>query len=690
MPQNSYLADVKIVAVKVGGADYKTTDNATAAVPTLAALLADTENVIGSFNTQTDAETGMNHIENPLWLSLHKVNGEDAGTLAAANDQVGGSTFRSELRTGECTLGENFAIAVVPVIEPFGGKLLGDHETVVAPETAYASNLSVEKTITSATDSTLIDGAEDTVYVNYKTLFDTAAYGADTAGDITLKYQAPDADGAINNGAAVSKQVKLGANSMAQFNSVAVDTEADAAFFDPAKLLPGTAVTVSINLWRDGAAAGVQNADADDPDVFDSVSFTWTVSEEDYYKLFLDDTVVFRSSDAAEDHTNVLGYALPGTIDFANVTFYTNHAASTTKADAAWSVKNEFNVLKAYAGTWHDLAGETVDTKTAVSAAAGDGFCLKAASHTGGGGGGSVAAQYPVTVSSAAHGSVKADKSTAFAGATVTFTVTPEDGYQLKNIVVTDANGKEISVSKSGSSRTITMPNSAVTVKATFSKVRLSAEETGVADWLICDVHGAYISGYTDGTVKPQGNITRAEVAMIFYRLLKNKDVTITASFADVPNGAWYAEAVNALANIGVIKGVDGDTFEPARSITRAEFATIATRLANTAEGKAEFTDVPETYWAYGNIATAAAYGWVDGYADGTFVPTGNITRAEVAAIVNRMIGRTADEAHVHANPDKIEQFTDLQDASKWYYFDVVEASNAHDFTKEDGAETWN
>ena len=928
IPQNSYLADVKIVAVKVGdpAADYKTTENAAAPIPSLAALLADTANEIGAYSTQAvaavadDPETtdvdetvaaGMNHIANPLWLKLLKVNGADVASLPAANDQTGGSTFRFELRTGDCDLGESYAIAIVPVVKSYSGKLLGDHEDVTAPATAYASNISVEKTVTSETDSTLIDGANDNVYINYKTLFDTTAYGSDAAafdGYAKLAYKAPDADGVINSGAEAEKQITLGANGMGKFNSLAIDTEADTAFFDPAKLLPGTEVTADLYLWRDGAVSGLNAATADDPDAFDTVTVKWTVSESDYYALFIDDAVVIRSSDATTDHTNVLGYAIsaaPETIDFTNATYYTNHSADMKTADAAWSVKTGFNFLKTYADTWYktgatrmvidstaktmaglaagdslyptyeyaklqrvtttngvaaeaetigyarmifgkiDLSnafvyeteeaaqvtapygeaytgatktafkdtadlylldgwfgtaataasaavdgtitgvtqksdvyslkehvnyvtfmdGETtigygildtdaatvltaldftavpftaakpeigtenetaaknmtftgtdaykkagrtlngwylndktfendaVDTTAEVTAAAGDVFYLKstASSFGGGGGGGSAAVtQYPVKTAEPAHGNVKASVSAAEAGTAITFTVTPEDGYKVEGVVVTDASGKEIPVTlNADGTYKLAMPASAVTVNATFSKVRETPEDTGVADWLICDAHDAYISGYADGSVQPQGNITRAEVAMIFYRLLKNKNVEITASFTDVPEGAWYAQAVNTLASIGVIKGVSADTFEPMRSITRAEFAAIATRLAKSTEGKATFTDVPETFWAYGSIAAAAAYGWVDGYADGTFAPMGKITRAEVAAIVNRMTGRAADEAYIKANPDQIKQFTDLQDASKWYYLELIEASNAHDFSKETDTETW-
>ncbi len=164
-----------------------------------------------------------------------------------------------------------------------------------------------------------------------------------------------------------------------------------------------------------------------------------------------------------------------------------------------------------------------------------------------------------------------------------------------------------------------------------FRRYRAAPEETGVAGWLITDAHISYISGYPDGTASPQGNITRAETAMIFYRLLRDPDVAVTVSFPDVAPDAWYAGAVNVLGSLGILQG----------------------------------------------------------RTDGSFDGGAKITRAEVAAIVNRMLGRAADEAYILANPEKLTQCPDLQDPNAWYYPDMVEATNRHDFTVVDGVETW-
>ncbi len=217
-----------------------------------------------------------------------------------------------------------------------------------------------------------------------------------------------------------------------------------------------------------------------------------------------------------------------------------------------------------------------------------------------------------------------------------------------------------------------------------------SPADTGVADWLITGDHIVYLRGYDDGTISPNNNITRAEVSMIFYRLLLKPQVEIVKTFPDVKDNEWYATAVNTLANLGIVNGYDDGLFHANNPITRAEFAAIATRFAKATGGAVNFADVVSNHWAYGNIATAADYGWVTGY-EGMFRPADRITRAETATIVNHMLGRAADQEYVLANSDKIKYFPDLQDATKWYYFDMVEASNEHDFTHDkDGVEKWN
>lgn len=213
--------------------------------------------------------------------------------------------------------------------------------------------------------------------------------------------------------------------------------------------------------------------------------------------------------------------------------------------------------------------------------------------------------------------------------------------------------------------------------------------DTGVADTLETENHVAYLNGNANGTFCPEGNMTRAQAAQMFYNLLLDQEVEITVTFQDVPEDAWYAQAVNTLASLGILNGVKDGQFAPNRSITRAEFAAIAMRLANPVpEGSNPFSDVQEGDWFYDQVVGARSYGWINGYKDGTFRPNSTITRAEAATLVNRMLARTADTAYVDANGDSLRQFPDVK-RSDWFYYAVMEAANAHDYTKTDSGEVW-
>ena len=214
-------------------------------------------------------------------------------------------------------------------------------------------------------------------------------------------------------------------------------------------------------------------------------------------------------------------------------------------------------------------------------------------------------------------------------------------------------------------------------------------DDTGVSDWLITGEHVQYLKGYGNDLFGPTDNMSRAQVAQMFYNLLKDKDVPITVSFTDVPADAWYAESVGVLASIGILNGVGGGRYEPTRSITRAEFTAIAMRFARVDTSGADiFPDVNADDWFYDVVVSAVTYGWINGYADGTFRPNNTIARAEVTAIVNRMLGRSADKAYVDAHGDELTQFTDVSQYY-WAYYEIMEATNAHDYTQKGGTETW-
>lgn len=215
-------------------------------------------------------------------------------------------------------------------------------------------------------------------------------------------------------------------------------------------------------------------------------------------------------------------------------------------------------------------------------------------------------------------------------------------------------------------------------------------DDTGVSDLLDTENHNQYLFGYPEGTFGPDQNMTRAEVAQMFYNLLVDKNVAITASFEDVPADAWYAKSVNTLASMGIISGVGENRFEPERSITRAEFTSMAMKFTKGAlDGTNVFSDVRSGDWFYEAVVGSIQYGWIEGYEDGTFRPENWITRVEVTSIVNKMLGRFADREFVAGHADELNAFSDVT-STHWGYYHIVEATNSHTYTKPStNVETW-
>ena len=212
--------------------------------------------------------------------------------------------------------------------------------------------------------------------------------------------------------------------------------------------------------------------------------------------------------------------------------------------------------------------------------------------------------------------------------------------------------------------------------------------------------HGTYILGYTDGTFGPSRSMTRAEAAAIFARLLaeKNGDTISTAAntrFTDIPAHAWYSGYAKYLNNNGVTYGKSKTIFAPDDAITRAEFTTLAVRFFDVyGDGDAEimeqykdFNDVSDGYWAAAYIKAAAKHGWINGYGDGSFRADDEINRAEVVTIVNRLLGREADEDYIVDNLRKMNTFPDVN-RKHWAYYAVMEAANAHTAILGD-SESW-
>lgn len=266
-----------------------------------------------------------------------------------------------------------------------------------------------------------------------------------------------------------------------------------------------------------------------------------------------------------------------------------------------------------------------------------------------------------------------------------TFTITADEGYQIWDVLV---DGKSVGAV---SSYVFESVRASHTIEAVFAKMGTPAnpDHTGVSSWLNTYDHAAYLSGYSNNVFGPDRDMTRAQVAQMFYNLLLEKDVPITVAFDDVDSGAWYAEAVHTLASLGIIKGVGNNLYEPERTITRAEFTTIAMRFSRLETGGENiFSDVHEGDWFYDVVVGAVHYGWISGYQDGTFRPYDTITRAEVTTIVNRMLGRSADVEYVDSHVDSVRQFYDLG-RTHWAYYDIMEATNGHSYEKEQGTENW-
>ena len=266
-------------------------------------------------------------------------------------------------------------------------------------------------------------------------------------------------------------------------------------------------------------------------------------------------------------------------------------------------------------------------------------------------------------------------------GESKTFTITPDSGYHIKDVLV---DGKSV-----GAVGTYTFENVVDnhTIHATFARKHTPTPSTPTVEIPDDDAlglnttdHFAYIVGYGNGEVRPQNNITRAEVATIFFRLLtddvRDENLTKTNRYSDVAATAWYNTAVSTLSSMGIITGYPDGTFRPNAAITRAEFAAIAARFDNDGDKTAaKFSDIA-THWAKDEISIAYNNGWITGYPDGTFGPQRDITRAETMTLVNRVLNRQP-ETEDDLLPN-MTVWTDNANPKAWYYLAVQEATNSH------------
>ncbi len=279
-------------------------------------------------------------------------------------------------------------------------------------------------------------------------------------------------------------------------------------------------------------------------------------------------------------------------------------------------------------------------------------------------------------------------------GESKTFTITPDSGYHIKDVLV---DGKSV-----GAVSTYTFENVVDnhTIHATFARKHTPTPSTPTVEIPDDDAlglnttdHFAYIVGYGNGEVRPQNNITRAEVATIFFRLLtddvRDENLTKTNRYSDVAATSWYNTAVSTLSSMGIITGYPDGTFRPNAAITRAEFAAIAARFDNDGDKTAaKFSDIA-THWAKDEISIAYNNGWITGYPDGTFGPQRDITRAETMTLVNRVLNRQP-ETEDDLLPN-MTVWTDNANPKAWYYLAVQEATNSHyyEFKMNSQYEKW-
>ena len=193
--------------------------------------------------------------------------------------------------------------------------------------------------------------------------------------------------------------------------------------------------------------------------------------------------------------------------------------------------------------------------------------------------------------------------------------------------------------------------------------------------------HFNYIIGTPEGLSLPTANVTRAEVATIFFRLMTDdaraKFDSLDNNFSDVAKGQWYNRAISTLANAGIIKGDPAGTYRPGDPITRAEMAAIIARFGDFKEGGKTFNDI-SGHWAQKYIELAASNGWINGNPDGTFKPNNNITRAETVAMINRVLDRQTKDVSDLLPVSQMTNWSDNMDTAKWYYRDMQEATNNH------------
>ena len=370
---------------------------------------------------------------------------------------------------------------------------------------------------------------------------------------------------------------------------------------------------------------------------------------------------------AKTEHARYEGSSYEGYNDYYLVVVFGYHVVNGKKADTPFylSANNGIGVGNANATHGPHLLQVKVDEVRIITATAGDNGRITPT------------------------GDVAVPK-----GESKTFTITPDSGYHIKDVLV---DGKSV-----GAVSTYTFENVVDnhTIHATFARKHTPTPSTPTVEIPDDDAlglnttdHFAYIVGYGNGEVRPQNNITRAEVATIFFRLLtddvRDENLTKTNRYSDVAATSWYNTAVSTLSSMGIITGYPDGTFRPNAAITRAEFAAIAARFDNDGDKTAaKFSDIA-THWAKDEISIAYNNGWITGYPDGTFGPQRDITRAETMPLVTRVLNRQP-ETEDDLLPN-MTVWTDNANPKAWYYLAVQEATNSHyyEFKTNSQYEKW-
>ncbi len=370
---------------------------------------------------------------------------------------------------------------------------------------------------------------------------------------------------------------------------------------------------------------------------------------------------------AKTEHARYEGSSYEGYNDYYLVVVFGYHVVNGKKADTPFylSANNGIGVGNANATHGPHLLQVKVDEVRIITATAGDNGRITPT------------------------GDVAVPK-----GESKTFTITPDSGYHIKDVLV---DGKSV-----GAVSTYTFENVVDnhTIHATFARKHTPTPSTPTVEIPDDDAlglnttdHFAYIVGYGNGEVRPQNNITRAEVATIFFRLLtddvRDENLTKTNRYSDVAATSWYNTAVSTLSSMGIITGYPDGTFRPNAAITRAEFAAIAARFNHDGDKTAaKFSDIAN-HWAKDEISIAYNNGWITGYPDGTFDPQRDITRAETITLVNRILNRQP-ETEDDLLPN-MTVWTDNANPKAWYYLAVQEATNSHyyEFKTNSQYEKW-